>query len=180
MIEAIVRKGSEKGYKLFVATHSTAVTNIGNDGIRAASCELKGAKTDPLLRLRPGFHHACVTNEDLDKGGDNALRRCAGVKLKSRDRYKWKNWEREKTWTTPVDNVKWVKFERWLSSPRNAVQELTLKTQSFPAIINFPVAQDSLMKAGGVNVTQMPVNSNIAATGQKLQGMSKDTLIVND
>ena len=32
---------------------------------------------------------------------------------------------------------------------------------------------------GNVSVTQLPVNSNIATTGHKLQGMSKDTLIVN-
>ena len=31
---------------------------------------------------------------------------------------------------------------------------------------------------GGMNATQFPVNSNIATTGHKLQGMTKDNLIV--
>ena len=35
------------------------------------------------------------------------------------------------------------------------------------------------MHLGNARVTQIPVNSNIATTGHKLQGMSKDTLIVN-
>ena len=36
------------------------------------------------------------------------------------------------------------------------------------------------MKIGNVSVTQIAVNSNIATTGHKLQGMSKDSLIVTD
>ena len=36
------------------------------------------------------------------------------------------------------------------------------------------------MKAGEVNATKTPVISSIAATGHKLQRMSKHTLIVND
>jgi len=32
---------------------------------------------------------------------------------------------------------------------------------------------------GNVKVTQVPVNSNIATTVHKLQGMSKDIIIVN-
>ena len=36
------------------------------------------------------------------------------------------------------------------------------------------------MKIGNAKVKQVPVNSNIATTGHKLQGMSKDVLIVND
>ena len=35
------------------------------------------------------------------------------------------------------------------------------------------------MKLGNVKVTQLPVNCNIATTGHKLQGMSKDSLVVN-
>ncbi|KAL7545016.1 hypothetical protein ACHAWF_008386 [Thalassiosira exigua] len=32
---------------------------------------------------------------------------------------------------------------------------------------------------GNVRITQIPVNSDIATTGHKLQGMSKDRMIVN-
>ena len=35
------------------------------------------------------------------------------------------------------------------------------------------------IKLGKVKVTQLPVNCNIATTGHKLQGMSKDSLIIN-
>eukprot|EP00985_Skeletonema_marinoi_P020429 scaffold12160_cov75-Skeletonema_marinoi.AAC.1 len=33
---------------------------------------------------------------------------------------------------------------------------------------------------GNAAIAQIPVNSNIATTGHKLQGMSKNTLIVNN
>ena len=36
------------------------------------------------------------------------------------------------------------------------------------------------MKVGNVSVTQIPVNSNIATTGHKLQCMSKEIYILND
>ena len=35
-----------------------------------------------------------------------------------------------------------------------------------------------IVSIGGINATQFPVNSNIATTGHKLQGMTKDNLIV--
>ena len=83
-------------------------------------------------------------------------------------------------WTTSSDNVTCVIFECWMSPPRNAAQEFTLKPRSSLAIIDFPVAQDFLMKVGVFNVSKMPVNSNIDAARKKLQRTSKDTSIVND
>ena len=56
-----------------------------------------------------------------------------------------------------------------------------LKPTTFTAIVQWPVAPDCgnlKVRLGNVRVTQIPVNSNIATTGHKLQGMSKDTLIV--
>jgi len=38
---------------------------------------------------------------------------------------------------------------------------------------------DVKLKLGNVCMTQFPVNSNIATAGHKVQGMSKDLLIVN-
>ena len=39
---------------------------------------------------------------------------------------------------------------------------------------------DIRISIGNAAITQIPVNSNIATTGHKLQGMSKNTLIVNN
>jgi hypothetical protein len=38
----------------------------------------------------------------------------------------------------------------------------------------------SNFKVGNATVTQIPVNSNIATTEHKLQGMTKDALVVNE
>ena len=42
------------------------------------------------------------------------------------------------------------------------------------------VTNDIRILIGNVAITQIPVNSNIATAGHKLQGMSKNTLIVNN
>jgi len=101
------------------------------------------------------------------------------VKLKRGAKRKWKNWDGRKVWTVSSEDVRWVKFEHWPSAPRNATRYFKLKPQTFPTNVRFPVAQGCSMMLGNVSVTQLAVNSNIATTGHKLQGMSKDTLIVN-
>ena len=69
-----------------------------------------------------------VTNEHIDKGwGNGTLCRRVGVKLQSRDKHKWKNLEGKKVYTTSIDNVKWVKFEQFLSIPKNTAREITLE-----------------------------------------------------
>ena len=48
--------------------------------------------------------------------------------------------------------------------------------------MQFPISlfdDDLRLTIGNVHFTQFPVNFNIATTGHKLQGMSKDALIVN-
>jgi len=91
----------------------------------------------------------------------------------------WKNWEGRKVWTISVDDVEWVQFEHESDPPRGVPRRFKLKPQTFSVTVNFPIGDGLKIKVGNVRVTQIPVNSNIATTGHKLQGMSKDTLIVN-
>ena len=79
-----------------------------------------------------------------------------------------------------LDNMTWVEFEQYPLPPRNTTRELTLKPKSFPEIIDFPVAQDYLIREGGANNAQAPVSSSIAAIGHELQGLSKGMLIASD
>ena len=46
-------------------------------------------------------------------------------------------------------------------------------------MVSYPVFGASV-KVGSVSATQFGVNSNVATTGHKLQGMSKDNLVVTD
>jgi hypothetical protein len=184
MIEATIRKGegssTKKGAKVSQSIHDTITTSLGDNDVRATGFQCKDAKIEPLLRVYPGSHHMCITNEDLDKGrGNGTLCRCVRVKLKKNNRRRWKNWDGRKVWTVSADDVRWVEFEHWPAPPRNAAQRFRLEPKTFSATVNFPVAEGCTLRVGKVSFTQIPVNSNIATTGHKLQGMSKDTLIVN-
>ena len=187
MIEAIIRrkeKGSrKKGRKVSQNIHDTIVNTLGDDDVRATGFTCKDAKIEPLLRVYPGSHHMCITNEDLDKGrGNGTLCKCVGVKLKrgGKSKRQWKNWDGRKVWTISSEHVQYVQFEHWPEPPRNAKRYFRMKPQEFTTKIDFPLTQDCKMKIGNVSVTQIAVNSNIATTGHKLQGMSKDSLIVTD
>ena len=84
--------------------------------------------------------------------------------------------------TVSVDAVEWVEFEHHPSPPKGAASTFRLKPKTFSTTIDFPLAPESnarRLKLGNVKVTQIPVNCNIATTGHKLQGMSKDFLVVN-
>jgi hypothetical protein len=63
-------------------------------------------------------------------------------------------------------------------------QTIQAQPQKFTATITFNVVEGlttkSNFKVGNATVTQIPVNSNIATTGYKLQGMTKDALVVNE
>ena len=180
MIEASIRR---KRRKVAQAIHDTIVTLLGDDDIKSTEFSSKGAKIDPLLRMYPGSHHMCITNDDLKKGrGNGTLCRCVEVKLKDITRRQWKNWDGRKVWTVSADDVEWVKFEHWPEPPKNVPRYFILRPQTFSTTVNFPIGggdSDITLRVGNVRVTQIPVNSNIATTGHKLQGMSKNTLIVN-
>ena len=55
------------------------------------------------------------------------------------------------------------------------LNDVSMKACEFQDVTN-----DIRILIGNVAITQIPVNSNIATTGHKLQGMSKNTLIVNN
>ena len=73
-------------------------------------------------------------------------------------------------------------FEHWPKPPNNIPRTFKLTPKALTCIIQFPLAPDCetlKVALGNVKVTQIPVNSNIATTGHKLQGMTKDVLIVD-
>ena len=75
-----------------------------------------------------------------------------------------------------------VEFEHYPNAPGGASKTFQLKPEKFTATMDFPLTSHKTgirIKLGKVKVTQLPVNCNIATTGHKLQGMSKDSLIIN-
>ena len=164
------------------AFHDTVVTQLGDDDIRSTDFAANGAKIEPALRVYPGSHHMCITNEDLDQGrGNGTLCKFLKVKLtKDGQERRWKNWDGKKVWTVSVDDVEWMEFEHYPTPTGKKARTFRLTPQEFTATIKFPLSESCDMKIGNAKVKQIPVNSNIATTGHKLQGMSKDVLVVND
>ncbi len=80
------------------------------------------------------------------------------------------------------DDVRWVEYDHYPDAPKGKPKRFKLYPQEFSVNINFPldITNDIRISIRNASVTQIPVNSNIATTGHKLQGMSKDTLIVNN
>eukprot|EP00984_Skeletonema_dohrnii_P017132 scaffold7732_cov150-Skeletonema_dohrnii-CCMP3373.AAC.2 len=174
-----------KKRKISQALHDIITTELGNNDIKSTDFKTKGAKLDPVLRLYHGSHHMCITNDDLSKGrGNGTLCKCIKVKLKKGKRRRWKNWEGKKVWTASIDDVAWVEFEHFPDPPKGRAQRFRLAPQKFTATITFNIVKglttENNFKVGNATVTQIPVNSNVAATGHKMQGMSKDTLIVSE
>lgn len=177
-------KKRKRGQRKRVATavHDAIISQLGDDDIKATDWFCQGAKIEPALRVYPGSHHMCITNENLDQGrGNGTLCKCLRVKLKQNGQErKWKNWDGKKVWTVTIDSVEWIEFEHYPTPPGKKARTFKLTPQEFTATIDFPLYADlPPIKVGNATVTQIPVNSNIATTGHKLQGMSKDMLIVN-
>lgn len=116
ILEASVRR---KKQKVSCGLHGTIVTMLGGADIRVTNYNSRGAKIDPALRLFPGSHHMCITNDDLKDGrGNGTLCKCINAKLKKRSTRQWKNWEGRKVWTNSIDDVKWVKFKHFPEHPK--------------------------------------------------------------
>ena len=94
----------------------------------------------------------------------------------------WENWEGRKVNTVSVDYLEWVMIEHWPKPPKNIPRTFKLNAKTLTCVVQFPLATDCnnlKIALGNVKVKQIPVNSNIATTGHKLQGMTKDVLIVD-
>ena len=89
-----------------------------------------------------------------------------------------KNWDGKLVPTVSVDDVEYILCEHY---PDRDSDKPPPKFKLFPeqesVKVNLKMFGE-VVTIGGMNATQFPVNSNIATTGHKLQGMTKDNLIV--
>lgn len=122
----------------------------------------------------------CNTNDDLKEGrGNGSLCRVTKIKLKENADVYWKNWDGKKVNHVSAEDVDWIEFEHWPHPPKKFDRHFRLTTDKVSATISLCVHSNCKpVPFGGANLTQFPVNTNIATTGHKLQGMSKDNLIV--
>jgi hypothetical protein len=126
----------------------------------------------------------CNSNKDLKKGrGNGTLCRFVSIKLKDGVILDWKNWDGRKVNTVSADVVEWVRFQHWPEPPRNVNRFFKLRLCQYTTIVKrlpTPGTEDVTVDIGNIVMHQLPVNSNIATTGHKLQGMSKLMMVVTE
>ena len=84
--------------------------------------------------------------------------------------------------TASIDDIEWMQFQHWHKPTDNVPTLFNLTPEDFLSVVQLSLIDfcyDVKLKLGNVRMTQFPVNSNIATAGHKVQGMSKDLLIVN-
>ena len=71
-------------------------------------------QVDPALKLYVGCHCMIIDNDDISKGRANGtLCQVIGVKRKSGQALRWKNYDGKKVYTTNVSDVEYVEFEHF-------------------------------------------------------------------
>ena len=111
------------------------------------------------------------------KRGNGTL--CRGLKLvlKEGRTTKIKNWDGHKVHTVSIDDCDHMLCEHWPRDKDKPPRYFCLHEIKESVIAQYPF-MGKQTTLGNINITQFGVNSNIATTGHKLQGMSKDNIIV--
>jgi len=130
-----------------------------------------------------GAYFMCNSNDGLKQHGtaNGSQARLLCVKLKENPQsYRCKIWDNKKVWTVCASDVEFVEFEH--HRKRNGKSrhfQLNPKKVSVEVKV---LPHDSMAEQDKVkmkcSVTQIPVNARDAITGHKLQGLTKDNIIV--
>ena len=143
------------------------VLELGDDNVR-----IDRKHVDPCLRLYPGARFMCIDNDDLNEGpletrrGNGTQCRVVNIRLKDVAERRIKTWDDRKVWTISCKDVEYIEFEKLTGGSFR----MTTSTRTVNVKDN---GKDMKCK-----MTQFLVNSSDAVTGHKLQGMTKDNVIV--
>jgi len=137
----------------------------------------------PHLCCYNGAYFMCNSNDGLKQHGtaNGSQARLLRVKLKENPQsYRCEIWDNKKVWTVCASDVEFVEFEH--HPKRNGKsRRFQLKPKKVSVEVKV-LPHDSMAEQDKVkmkcSVTQIPVNASDAITGHKLQGLTKDNLIV--
>ena len=117
------------------------------------------------------------TNLMADGCGNGTLCRLKGVKLKDGKETFHKNVSGYKVNAVSVGDVEYIICEHWESTNERPPATFHVKMMSDTVtIVTYP--NNNRTPIYGIQIKQLGVNINIATTGHKLQGMSKEGIIV--
>lgn len=128
--------------------------------------------SDRFLTLSSSFYFLFEKKKGR-RNGTQCVGTCIGIKLKDGAATPWKNWDGRKVRTVSVDDVDHIICEHIGDDPAS----FKLKPETDTVAISFHMMGQK-QTIGRIRIKQFGVNSNVATTGHKLQGTSKDKLIV--
>ena len=135
-------------------------------------------RVDPCLKIYTGALFMINANDKLkdDNVGAGTTVSIKHIKLKPNTSLIWKNWEGFKVFTTSVNDIESIEVIKpdqsiMILVPKTETVTITCKSSTFD--------KNSTMKLYGVKITQFLIMTSIATTGHKIQGCSKDALIIN-
>ena len=173
VIESVFRKGRSKCSKEF---HEFVFEQCGDAQVATSHSK----RVDPALKWYPGIPLMITSNEHIKKKrGNGTLCRGLRVQLKEGVQPQWKNYDGRKVFTVTADDCEYMLCEHWKAEKEGEDPvQFKLEPEHDSVVMRLPLFQGKLVSVGGVKASQFGVNSNIATTGHKLQGMSKDNIVV--
>ena len=153
-----------------------ASTFIGNNCGDACVQTSQNKRIDPSLKLCNGMQIMINSNDEIGHGlANGTLAIFRGMQLKEGVQKRWKFWDSFKVWTVSVQNVECIYIQHWKTK---RIHKLTPCDDSVS--IEVTKIDGQKINYHGVNIRQFGILCNNATTGHKLQGMSKDVLVVNN
>lgn len=123
----------------------------------------------------------CNSNDNLKEHGtgNGTQARLVEVKLKANPAsFGCEVWDGRKVWTVCASDVEYVKFEHYIRKGESS-RFFKLVPKKVTAVAEvLPHDEASQTVPMRCSITQIPVNASDAITGHKLQGLTKDNVIV--
>jgi hypothetical protein len=171
VIEALMKQGNERTTRSF---HEEVFENCGDAQVETS----RKKRVDPALKWYTGIPLMITSNDDIKLGRANGTL-CRGLKLKLKEGVQppWKNYDGKKVLTVSANDCEYMLCEHWKpEKEKEAPKQFKLTPESDTFEVQLPMHGQNIPYK--LQITQFGVVSSIGTTGHKLQGMSKDNVIV--
>ena len=170
---------SKSGLKKSNHFHNLMYNTCGDDDVETTGQYKK--KVDPCLKLYLGCDLMVSDGHDQSMGyvkGTTA--RFVGIVLKEGCSLKEQIWEGYRVNTVDSTDVDYIVCEKEHPTSLDKSKQFNLYPQQFNVEIKMKLNGNRPVKLTGTSLIQFPVNIDIATTVHKLQGMTKDCLVIAD
>ena len=123
-----------------------------------------------------------VSVNDFKKNGvvKGTTGKFKGVVLKENKERKVEIWNGYKVYTVEASDVDQIVCEHAKKNEKEESRTFVLPIKSFEVTVKFPIGHGRrFLKLSRSKIMQFPINNDLATTGHKLQGMTKQYLIVS-